>query len=84
MRSVDPKKYNLHPRTILKETKKNIFIIIDRKTRIIMKDGWRIFEIVKQIRQFELDKKISVLSSAPVCSKTKKFLGQRQVEIKSL
>ena len=49
-----------------------------------MKDGLRIFEIVKQIRKLEPDKKISVLSSAPVCSKTQKFLAQRQIEIKSL
>jgi len=84
MRSVDPKKYNLHSRIKLKKTKKNIFIIIDRKTRVIMKDGYRIFEIAKQIKQLESDKKIGVLTSAPVCSKTQKFLVERQIAIKSL
>ena len=84
MKNVDPKKYNLHSRINLKKTEKNIFIVIDRKARVIMKDGLRIFEIVKQIRKFEPDKKTSVLSSAPVCSKTQKFLAQRQIEIKSM
>ncbi len=84
MRNIDPKKYNLHSRTKLKKMGKRVFIVIDRKTRIIMKDGYRIFEIVKQIRQFESDKKIGVLTSAPVCSKTQKFLLQNQIVIKGL
>ena len=84
MRNIDPKKYNLHSRTKLKKMGKRVFIVIDRKTRIIMKDGYRIFEIVKQIRQFESDKKIGVLTSAPVCSKTQNFLLQNQIVIKGL
>ena len=84
MNKVDPKKYNLHPRVSLRKTKKDIFIVIDRKSRIIMKDGYRIFEIAKKIRNFEVGKKIIVLSNAPVCSKTQKFLSQNEISIKSL
>ena len=84
MKKVDPKLYNLHSRTILRKTKKDIFIVIDRKSRIIMKDGYRIIEIVKRIRGFETGKNISVLSGAPVCSKTKKFLTKNNITIKSL
>ena len=84
MNKVDPKKYNLQPRVSLRKTKKDVFIVIDRKSRIIMKDGYRIFEIAKKIRSFEVGKKISVLSNAPVCSKTKKFLSQNEISIKSL
>jgi len=81
---VDPKLYNLSSRIKLKRTKSNILIVIDRKSRVIMKDGRRIFEIAKKIRNFETRKKIGVLSSAPVCSKTQKFLAQKQIAIKSL
>ena len=52
MKKIDPKLYGLHSRIILRKNKKDIYIVIDRKSRIIMKDGHRIFEIVK--RPFEL------------------------------
>ena len=84
MKKVDPKLYNLHSRIILRKTKKDIFIVIDRKSRIIMKDGHRILEIVKKIRGFETGKNVSVLSGAPVCSKTQKFLTKNKITIKSL
>ena len=49
-----------------------------------MKDGYRIFEIAKKIRDFETGKNVSVLSGAPVCSKTRKFLTENNITIKSL
>ena len=84
MKQIDPKLYDLHSRIILRKHKKDIYIVIDRKSRIIMKDGYRIFEIVKKIRDFETGKNVSVLSSAPVCSKTRKFLTENNIIIKSL
>ena len=84
MKKIDPKLYNLHSRITLRKTKKDIFIVIDRKSRIIMKDGHRILEIVKKIRGFEAGKNVSVLSDAPVCSKTQKFLIKNNITIKSL
>ena len=84
MKKIDPKLYNLHPRIILRKTKNDVFIVMDRKSRIIMKDGYRILEIVKKIRGFEIGKKVSVLSNAPVCSKTQKLLTENNIAIKSL
>ena len=84
MKKIDPKLYNLHSRIILRKNKKDIYIVIDRKSRIIMKDGHRIFEIVKKIRDSETGKNVSVLSGAPVCSKTRKFLTENNITIKSL
>ena len=84
MKNIDPKLYDLHSRIILRENKKNIYIVIERKSRVIMKDGYRILEIVKKIRDFETGKSVSVLSSAPVCSKTQKFLTENKITIKSL
>ena len=84
MKKIDPKLYDLHSRITLRKNKKDIYIVIDRKSRIIMKDGYRIFEIAKKIRDFENGKNVSVLSNAPVCSKTRKFLTENNITIKSL
>ncbi len=84
MKNVDPKLYDLPPRTRLRKSEKGVFVVIDRKSRIVMKDGHRVYEIAKQIRTFEVGKKISVLSNAPICSKTKKFLFQNGIAIKRL
>ena len=84
MKKIDPRLYNLHSRIILRKNKKDIYIVINRKSRIIMKDGHRILKIVKKIRDFETGKNISVLSGAPVCSKTQKFLTENKITIKSL
>ena len=84
MKKIDPKLYGLHSRITLRKNKKNIYIVINRKSRIIMKDGHRILEIVKKIRDSETGKNVSVLSGAPVCSKTQKFLTENNISIKSL
>ena len=84
MKKIDPKLYDLHSRIILRKSKKDIYIVIDRKSRIIMKDGYRILEIAKKIRDFETGKNVNVLSSAPLCSKTRKFLTKNNITIKSL
>ena len=53
MKRIDPKKYNLMSRTTLYEKTDHIFIIIDRKSRVIMKDGYRISEQAKSIWSLE-------------------------------
>ena len=78
MKTVDPKKYNLSSRVSLQENSSNeLCIVINRKSRIIMKDGYRILEIAEKIKQVENKRKVKVLSSAPVCSKTKAFLNKK-------
>ena len=84
MKKIDPKLYGLHSRIILRKNKKDIYIVIDRKSRIIMKDGYRILKIVKKIKDVETGKNVSVLSGGPVCSKTRKFLTENNITIKSL
>jgi len=49
-----------------------------------MKDGYKIINIVKKIKQIENHVKINVLSSAPICSKTKQFLFKKGVFVKSV
>ncbi|HIA93757.1 MAG TPA: hypothetical protein EYO16_00585 [Candidatus Marinimicrobia bacterium] len=85
MKNIDPRKYNLSPRIRLQQKSINdLFIVIDRKSRIIMKDGYRIVEIVNSIQSAEKNSAVSVLTSAPVCSKTRQFLSERKIEIKEL
>ena len=85
MKNIDPRKYNLSPRIRLQQNSINdLFIVIDRKSRIIMKDGYRIVEIVNSIQSAEKNSAVSVLTSAPMCSKTRQFLSERKIEIKEL
>ena len=45
MKKIDPKQYNLFPRVDLRQGKPNdIYIVINRKSRIIMKDGIKILD----------------------------------------
>ena len=84
MKNIDSTKYNLHSRVKLLGKDKEVFIVIDRKSRIIMKDGYRIVRMAKQITKVEVEKEVGVLSSAPVCKKTRKFLLENHIVIKSL
>ena len=85
MKTVDPKKYNLSSRISLQENSSNeLCIVINRKSRIIMKDGYRILEIAEKIKQVENKRKVKVLSSAPVCSKTRDFLNKKGLSLGAL
>ena len=84
MKNINPADYKLHPRTRLLGKNKKIFIIIDRKSRIIMKDGHRIVEIANKIKAVKNEKSVGVMSNAPVCSKTQKFLMNNGIAVKGL
>ena len=52
MRKVDPKTFNLSNRLNIQENdKKDVFFIVDRKSRIIMKDGIRIFNQTQKVKE---------------------------------
>ena len=75
MQPIDPKTYNLPSRTkLLQDKEGSLFVLIDRKSRIVMKDGHRVVKIAEDIKKVNQNKNVSLLKSAPVCSKTKKFL----------
>jgi hypothetical protein len=85
MKKLDPNIYGLKPQTkLFKNSNRDFFIVIDRKSRIIMKDGLRILKIAQKVRQKEEQKKIGLLTSAPVCSKTKSFLSINNILVESL
>ena len=46
MKPIDPKTYNLSPRTkLLEDNKGSLFVVVDRKSRVVMKDGHKIVKI---------------------------------------
>ena len=85
MKNIDPTQYNLSSRVDLRQDRSgDLLIIIDRKSRIIMKDGIRVLEMVKKINKIDPKKNISVRTSAPICSKTKKLLLENNIRTKPL
>ena len=85
MKNIDPTQYNLSSRVDLRQDRSgDLLIVIDRKSRIIMKDGIRVLEMVKKINKIDPKKNISVRTSAPICSKTKKRLLENSIIIKPL
>ena len=82
MRKVDPKAFNLSSRINIQENDKNeVFFIIKRKSRIIMKDGVRIFNQIQKVKEKRRNARFFLNTSAPVCGKTKIYLNQRNIEI---
>tara|TARA_B100001175_G_scaffold188119_1_gene159624 strand:- start:178 stop:435 length:258 start_codon:yes stop_codon:yes gene_type:complete len=85
MHLVNPKTYNLSSRIkLLQDSAGSLFIVIDRKSRIIMKDGSRVVKMAERIKEVNQNKKISLLTSAPVCSKTKVLLLKNNISVLSL
>ena len=81
---IDPKEFNLHPKTVLEDLgKKHFAIVINRKSRIIMSDGKKIEEKANVLKSQKV-KKVSVKTNAPVCSKTKAYLSDLKIEILDL
>lgn len=66
MRQVDPKTFRLPPRTTLEraEDTNNYYLVIHRKTRIIMSDGRKILEKVEKIRGIEKGAIVSLKTTA--------------------
>jgi len=83
LKPVDPKQFGLNPRISLVENSNSIAIVIDRKSRIIMKDGKRILDQSSIIMKKD-KRSVFLLTSAPICGKTKLFLSQNNISIKSL
>ena len=85
MQPIDPRTYNLPQRTkLLQDNAGSLFVLIDRKSRVVMKDGHRVVKIAEDIKKVNQNKKVSLLTSAPVCSKTKKHLLKCSIPVLAL
>ena len=83
MDKIDPKLYGLPARTVLlKDDHDNFALSIDRKSRIIMKDAAVILEKADKIRKAVPGATITLETTAPVCSKSTKFLSDNGIEVK--
>jgi hypothetical protein len=79
---IDPKFYGLPARTVLmRRDSKEFIIVINRKSRIIMKDALLILKKVEQINEKVPNASVVLETSAPVCSKSIKFLNENGVEV---
>ena len=79
---VDPKLFGLHASTKIVQTgEKQFVIVINRKSRIIMKDGEKIVLKAARIIEKMPGALVSLRTTAPVCSKTKAMLKDNKVEL---
>ena len=79
---IDPKLYELPPRTVLLKGGRNEFIlVINRKSRIIMKDALMILKKAEKIKRKSLKAWVSVETNAPVCSKSLEFLKDNDIRV---
>ena len=79
---IDPKTFGLHFSTkIEQQDDTHFFIRIDRKSRIIMKDGEKILANAKKIKSTVPGAMVTVATTAPVCSKTRQFLADQGIGV---
>jgi len=78
---IDPKQYGLSSRVKLFREQDSIIIVKKRKSRIIMKDSMLIVDIVSTIRSHENNMVYKLLIEGPICSKSKAFLLENNVEV---
>ena len=81
-KQVDPKFYGLPSRTVLMKKGPDEFVlVINRKSRIIMKDALTILKKVKQIKEKVQNASVVLETSTPVCSKSIKFLKEKGIYV---
>ena len=79
---IDPKLYELPPRTVLmKRGSVEFILVINRKSRIIMKDAVTILKKAEKIKEKALNARVMVETNAPVCSKSIKFLKDNGISV---
>ena len=82
---VDPKFYELPPRTLLmKRGSEEFILVIRRKSRIIMKDALTILKKAEKIKEKALNASVIVETNAPVCSKSIQFFKDNGIVVKKL
>ena len=81
LKEIDSKSVGAPTRSVIGEDSSNhLYIIKNIKSRIIMKDGYKILETVKQIKN-KTSSSVSLATTAPVCSKTIRFLNENDIKI---
>ena len=82
MQNIDARDFELPPSTVLQQvTPDHIAIVKIIKSRIIMKDGEKIVQMAGKIREKLPYTTVSLRTTAPVCSKTEKFLNENGIMV---
>ena len=78
---IDPKLHGLSARTVVEAIDQNLLAtVINRKSRIIMADGRKILDKSATIKEAKPGCQIMLKTTAPVCSKTLKFLDDQGIK----
>jgi hypothetical protein len=81
-KKIDPIGFGLPGKTVIEDLGGDHYVlIIDRKSRVIMADGKKLVAKAEKIKDAEPGIKISLRSTAPVCSKTIRFLADNGIEL---
>jgi hypothetical protein len=81
-KTIDPKSLGLSVRTVVEAIDQNILaIVINRKSRIIMADSRKILDKSATIKEAKPGCQIMLKTTAPVCSKTLKFLADQGIKV---
>ena len=65
---------------VARDSDNNIYIVKNIKSRIIMKDGLKLLALAKKVKTVK-NVTVSLATTAPVCSKTKKYLEENEIKI---
>ena len=83
LKTIDPINIGAPKRSnVAMDNDNNIYIVKNVKSRIIMKDGLKLFDLAKKIKTVK-NVTVSLATTAPVCSKTKKYLEENEIKITS-
>jgi len=81
LKEINSKSVGAPTRSVIGQDNNNrLYIIKNIKSRIIMKDGYKIAEAVKQIKN-KTNSSVSLATTAPICSKTTRFLNENDIKI---
>ena len=81
LKEIDSKSVGAPTRSVIGQDNNNrLYIIKNIKSRIIMRDGYKIAEAVKQIKN-KTNSSVSLATTAPICSKTTRFLNENDIKI---
>ena len=81
LKEIDSKSVGAPTRSVIgQDNNTRLYIIKNIKSRIIMKDGYKIAEAVKQIKN-KTNSSVSLATTAPICSKTTRFLNENDIKI---
>ncbi|MBN2415626.1 hypothetical protein JXO52_07280 [bacterium] len=63
------------------EESRHWFLVIERRSRIIMADGKRLLDKIRAVQEVFPDIHVDIRSGAPVCGKTRAFLAEHDIAI---